>query len=44
MLDNFEQVIDAASSVAELLTAAPHLKILVTSRECLEIRAERVFV
>src|SRR5205823_3553071 len=28
--DNFEQLLPAASRVAELLTAAPHLKILVT--------------
>lgn len=39
-LDNFEQVIAAAPHVAELLSAAPRLKILVTSREPLHIYGE----
>jgi len=43
LLDNFEQVIAAATLVAELLAAAPQLKILVTSREVLHIRGEHEF-
>ena len=43
-LDNFEQVIGAASQVADLLTAYPQLKVLVTSREVLHVRAEHEFV
>jgi non-specific serine/threonine protein kinase len=40
ILDNFEQVIDAGVDVAQLLKAAPELKILVTSREPLRISSE----
>ena len=40
MLDNFEQVIDAAPLVTDLLTAAPRLKVLVTSREVLRLSGE----
>jgi predicted ATPase/DNA-binding XRE family transcriptional regulator len=43
LLDNFEQVISAATFVAELLAASPWLKILVTSRVALRVRAERQF-
>lgn len=43
LLDNFEQVVSAASQLSELLTACPQLKLLVTSREILQIRAEHVF-
>ena len=39
-LDNFEQVVGAASQVADLLAACPQLKVLVTSREVLRVRAE----
>jgi predicted ATPase/class 3 adenylate cyclase/Tfp pilus assembly protein PilF len=39
-LDNFEQVIDAAPLVTDLLSAAPRLKVLVTSREVLRLSAE----
>jgi predicted ATPase len=40
VLDNFEQVIDAAPLLAELLTASPELKIVVTSRESLHLSWE----
>jgi non-specific serine/threonine protein kinase len=40
VLDNFEQVIDAAPVVGALLTAAPRLKVLVTSREVLRVSGE----
>src|SRR5262249_11754899 len=43
-LDNFEHVVGAAAQVAELLMACPHLKVLVTSREVLHVRAEHTFV
>jgi non-specific serine/threonine protein kinase len=44
VLDNFEHVISAARSVAELLAACPWLKILVTSREALRIQGEHEFL
>ena len=40
VLDNFEQVVEAAPFVAELLAGAQTLKILVTSRNVLQIRGE----
>ena len=43
VLDNFEQVVAAAPIVAELLAAAPRLKVLVTSREVLHLRGEHAF-
>ena len=43
LLDNFEQVVSAAEQVATLLTACPQLKVLVTSREVLHVRAEHEF-
>ena len=43
LLDNFEQVVSAATQVAELLGACPRLTVLVTSREALHIRAEHAF-
>jgi serine/threonine protein kinase len=44
VLDNFEQVLDAAPLVAELLAGLPGLKMLVTSRERLRVRAEREYL
>jgi predicted ATPase/DNA-binding response OmpR family regulator/Tfp pilus assembly protein PilF len=43
ILDNFEQVIVAAGLIAELLDAAPGLKILVTSQIRLNISGEHIF-
>lgn len=43
VLDNFEQVIAASHLVSELLTAAPLVKIIVTSREALRVYGEQEF-
>ncbi|NYJ03945.1 ATP-binding protein [Petropleomorpha daqingensis] len=43
VLDNLEHVLDAAGDVAELLTKAPRLTVLATSRAPLRIRAEREY-
>jgi len=43
LLDNFEQVLDAAPLLEELLAACPSLKILVTSRAVLHLRAAYTF-
>jgi predicted ATPase/DNA-binding CsgD family transcriptional regulator len=43
VLDNFEQVVEAASAVAELLAASPRLKVLTTSREVLHLHEEHIF-
>jgi len=40
LLDNFEHVLDSAPLIADLLATCLHLKILVTSRAALHIRAE----
>jgi predicted ATPase/DNA-binding SARP family transcriptional activator len=42
VLDNFEQVLDAGSFVAQLLEALPRLKALVTSRRALGLGEEHV--
>jgi predicted ATPase/DNA-binding XRE family transcriptional regulator len=44
VLDNFEQVLDAASLVADLLSSVPSLRVLITSRAPLRLRGEREFV
>jgi predicted ATPase/class 3 adenylate cyclase len=43
VLDNFEQVADAAPVVQQLLDAAPQLQVLVTSRVPLHLYGEREF-
>ncbi len=43
LLDNFEQVVSAASQVTDLLVACPKLKIVVTSRAVLHVRGEQEF-
>ncbi|HKP70207.1 MAG TPA: winged helix-turn-helix domain-containing protein, partial [Pyrinomonadaceae bacterium] len=43
ILDNFEQVLGAAPFVARLLSETDNLKILVTSREALRLKAEIEF-
>jgi len=44
VLDNFEQVVDAAVAIGRLVNAAPEAKLLVTSRMRLGIRAEHELV
>ncbi len=43
VLDNFEQVTAAGPLVVDLIQQATGLKVVVTSRETLRVRAERVF-
>jgi predicted ATPase len=43
LLDNFEHLIQAAPTVAELLAMGPNLKILVTSRAALRVYGEHEF-
>jgi predicted ATPase/DNA-binding XRE family transcriptional regulator len=43
LLDNFEQVLAAAPHLADLLSVAPQLKLLVTSRAILHLRGEQEF-
>ena len=42
LLDNCEQVLEAAPDVAALLAASPQLSVLATSRETLRLRGEHV--
>jgi len=43
VLDNFEQVVRVAPAIAQLIAAAPTMKVLITSRSRLGIRAEHEF-
>ena len=43
LLDNFEQLLEAAPLVWELLASAPRLKVLATSRSRLELSVEREY-
>ena len=40
VLDNFEQVVEAAPRLASLIEACPNLRVIVTSREVLQVRGE----
>jgi predicted ATPase len=43
VLDNFEHILDGATLLSEIVLAAPQVKLLVTSRERLNLREEWVF-
>ncbi len=43
ILDNYEQILPAAALVAELLSSAPRLKLIVTSRAPLHLTAEHEY-
>ncbi|HCC56099.1 MAG TPA: hypothetical protein DEQ47_02335 [Solibacterales bacterium] len=43
LIDNFEQVLEAAPLISDLLSAAPALKVLATSRAVLRLYGEREF-
>jgi predicted ATPase/DNA-binding XRE family transcriptional regulator len=43
LLDNCEQVLEAASDIAAVLASCPYLALLATSREPLHVRAEHEF-
>jgi predicted ATPase/DNA-binding SARP family transcriptional activator len=43
VLDNFEQLLDEAVVISQLLERAPGLRVLVTSRERLRLQAESIF-
>ncbi|WP_167138639.1 DUF4062 domain-containing protein [Diaminobutyricimonas sp. TR449] len=43
VLDNFEQIVDAAPTLTRLLEGAPGLTLLVTSRSLLRVSAEHVY-
>ena len=43
VVDNFEQVLSAASLISDLLATCPRLKILATSREILRLTAEHAY-
>jgi non-specific serine/threonine protein kinase len=43
LLDNFEQIVEAAPLVTELIMAAPRLDVLATSRELLRLYGEREY-
>jgi len=43
VLDNFEHLLDGAGLLADLLKAAPRLRVLITSRERLNLQGETVY-
>ena len=43
IMDNFEHLLDAAEQVATLLSATPHVKYLITSREALNLQEEWLY-
>ena len=43
VLDNFEQLVDAAPLLGDLLSASPGLTVMITSRQPTRLTAERVF-
>ncbi|MCB8944307.1 MAG: tetratricopeptide repeat protein [Ardenticatenaceae bacterium] len=43
ILDNFEQIVKAAPILSDLLTAAPHLHLIVTSRVLLQLYGEHEY-
>jgi predicted ATPase/class 3 adenylate cyclase len=43
VLDNFEQVVEAAPLISELLVAAPSVRAIVTSRAPLRLSAEQIY-
>jgi non-specific serine/threonine protein kinase len=43
VLDNFEQVVEAAPAIANVLAARPHLHVLVTSRVTLRVSGEHIY-
>lgn len=43
VLDNFEQIVEAATDIGDLLANCPSLTMLVTSRERLQLRGEQLY-
>ena len=43
ILDNFEHLLDGVSLVTDILDAAPHVRLLITSREALNVQAEHLW-
>jgi predicted ATPase/class 3 adenylate cyclase len=43
VLDNFEQVLDAAGAVGHLLSTCPHLSVIVSSRSALHVSGEQEY-
>jgi predicted ATPase len=43
VLDNFEHLLDGAGLLADIVQAAPGVKLLVTTRERLKLQAEQVY-